>query len=159
MDSSYSVQMENLEQVFGPANASGFGSAVFREAVNPPIVLDSIALNHFKKFLGKKLTPQTERTWMDGFRRVYSRGKDVKADILRELSSIGDSDAKSSIPLLTELIQNAEQGRSALSGAFNHPDVQDLSAYKLSDGEAMSGIMITATYKNGLACSVIALMD
>jgi hypothetical protein len=159
MDTTYAAEKENLEKVFGPASASGFGSAVFSEAATPLISLDSVALKHCKAFLGVKLTPQTEAIWMNEWRRVYVRGRESKAGIQNELLSIADPDAKRSVPLLTELIEDADRARLALSGAFDHPDVQELAVYKLGDGEAMSGIMISARYKAEVIISVVALMD
>jgi hypothetical protein len=78
---------------------------------------------------------------------------------LRELNNIKDADAKRSVPLLTELVENAEQGKLALAAAFNHPDISQVQVYSVGDGEAMSGILLCGLFSDHSVCSVICLMD
>ncbi len=159
MDSTYASRIADLEQVFGKANDTGFGSAVFSAITAAPASADSVALQHYRAFLGSKLTPEREAAWMGGWKRVYTRPKGQAGDILAELGSLPDAEAKRSVPLLFEFPEDAAAARAALSAAFNHPTVKDLSIYRGGDGEAMSGLMITAIFSDGNACSVIGLMD
>lgn len=151
--------MESLEKVYGKASDAGFGSAVFHEATDKKSMADSIALTHYKRFLGSKLTGDGGTAWMKNWKVVYTRPGNQKGDILRELASVADPQARVSIPLLTELIENADAGRDALAAAFNHAEVRQLCACNIGDGEAMSGILVTAVYEENYTCTVIALMD
>jgi hypothetical protein len=151
--------MDALEKVYGKASPAGFGSAVFHEPVAAKALVEAIALKHYQAFLGPKWSSASEASWKSAWKQVYQRPDSHKGDILAELAGITDPDAKRSVPLLTELIENADAGRDAMSVAFNHEDVSSLSVFNIGDGEAMSGILVTALYADGYACSVISLMD
>jgi hypothetical protein len=160
MFNKYEPLMTALENVYGKASAAGFGSAVFHEAVAATTPTDAFALKHYQAFLGPKWdAAASESPWMIAWRPVYQRQDDGKRDILTELAGISDHEAKTSVTLLTELIENADAGRQAISQAFNHEDVSKLFVFTVGDGEAMSGIMVSAFYTDGYACSLIVLMD
>jgi hypothetical protein len=159
MNSPYQPQIEALEKIYGKATDTGFGSAVFHGAAAIGISADSIALVHYKSFMGKQWDAQSEGKWMGSWKTVYERPPGIKADILAELATITDPCAKTSIPLLTELVEDAANGTKALAAAFNHPDVTSAVLHTIGDGEAMSGLILTALYNRAYACSVIALMD
>jgi len=63
------------------------------------------------------------------------------------------------LPLITELIENANEGTQALAAAFNHADMKKMDVFTTGDGEALSGILTTGNYLDEYCCSVIALMD
>jgi hypothetical protein len=151
--------LTELERVFGKASAAGFGSAVFHGQAKPTETSASIAWEHFKSFLGPKWTPERQKAWEGGWKLLYTRPAAAEGNIMAELGSISDPEGKRAIPLLTELIEDADTAKKALTAAFNHADVRQLSMHHLGDGEAISGIMISALYNDGMACSVIALMD
>jgi len=90
---------------------------------------------------------------------VYERSPGNAADILSELNNIKDADAKRSVPLLTELVENAEQGKLALAAAYNHPEISQVQLFSVGDGEAMSGLLLCGLFADFSACSVICLMD
>ena len=159
MGNSFLSLIEDLEKVYGKANSTGFGSAVFHEAVNAADSIDTVALKHYKAFIGSKWTSETEQVWQSAWQKVYERNKTAKADVLTELYNITDTDAKIAVPLLTDLIENASQGKQALAAAFNLPDVTAMAVFTIGDKAALSGILAIAIYTNEYACSVLALMD
>lgn len=159
MDSPYISLIASLENVYGKASAAGFGSAVYQEPVDMSAQPDAIAIKHYREFLGPKWNAERAAAWMSTWKTVYARPKDSQGDILAELASISDPDAKQSVGLLTEFIENASAGQEAMAAVFNHGDIVDLSIHSIGDGEAMSGIMVTALFSGGHTCSLVALMD
>lgn len=151
--------IDALQNVYGKSSNSGFGSAVFYASPKQEKKLAIIAFENYIYFLGEKWNKETESAWMGGWKLVYERNPGTKADILTELGHIKDADAKRSVPLLTELVENAAEGRAALAAAFNHPNLSMLEIFSVGDGEAMSGLMVSGLYADGSVCSVICLMD
>lgn len=148
-----------LEQVYGKPGSTGFGSSVFYNMSNQGASLTSIALGDYKLFMGEKWNPETEATWLSGWKIVYERNTGTAPDIIRELNNIKDPDAKRSVPLLTELIENADQGKAALAAAFNHPNISHVAVFTVGDNAEMSGLILSGLYADQTACSVICLMD
>lgn len=151
--------IKELENVFGKPSSSGFGSAVFYEVSKLNSSLKSIALEDYELFMGEKWNSETKDRWSSGFRKVYERSNGAQSDILSELKNISDADAKRSVPLLIELVENADQGKLALAAAFNHQDISNVEVYTVGDTEAMSGLILCGLFKDHSACSVICLMD
>ena len=100
-----------LEDVYGKPCSTGFGSSVFYEISKQDISLASIALEVYKLFMGEKWNPETESTWLSGWKIVYERSPGTVPDILTELNTIKDADAKRSVPLLTEFIEKQSRER------------------------------------------------
>jgi hypothetical protein len=156
---NYAPLIESLEKVYGKPNSTGFGSAVFYEVSKKDMELATIALDTYKLFMGDKWNAETEATWMSTWKLVYERNPGKAADILNELNNIKDADAKRSVPLLTELIENAEQGKLALAAAYNHPDISQVQLFSIGDGAEMAGLLLSGLYADHSACTVICLMD
>jgi hypothetical protein len=156
---SYAQIIEALEKVYGKAGRNGFGSAVFYDASKQDLSLASIALENYKIFIGEKWNAESEAAWMSAWKLVYERNPGMAADILTELYNIKDPDAKRSVPLLTELIENAEQGKLALAAAYNHPDISQVQVFKVGDNAEMSGLLLSGLFSDHSACSIICLMD
>jgi hypothetical protein len=156
---NYTPIIEALEKVYGKPVSTGFGSAVFYDESKQNASLASIALNVYKLFMGEKWNAETESTWMSAWKKVYERSPGNAADILSELNNVKDADAKRSVPLLTELVENAEDGQHALAAAFNHADISQVQVYSVGDGEAMSGLLLCGLFSDYSVCSVICLMD
>lgn len=78
---------------------------------------------------------------------------------MAELRSLTDWEAKLSVPMLLDDIPDAETARKALSASFDGPDVVELVAYTLGDGEAMSGILVAGRRHTGEATFLVFLMD
>lgn len=151
--------IEALEKVYGKPTSTGFGSAVFYEVSKKDLSLAAIALEDYKLFMGEKWNPETASTWMSGWKLVYERNPGISGDIITELYSIKDADAKRSVPLLTELINEPKQAKSALEAAFNNQDLAHLEIFTIGDNAQLSGLLLCALYTDYSACSVICLMD
>jgi hypothetical protein len=80
-------------------------------------------------------------------------------DLVAELEAIGDPDAKRSVPLLLELVENADAARKALAAAFDDPAVSELAVYTLGDGQAMSGLLVASRRDPDGALILAVLMD
>ena len=144
--------------VYGKPSSAGFGSAVFYNTINDT-TLESAALNNYKAFMGGQWNTDSESRWKSTWKRCYERPQGTTPDILTELNNIKDPDAKRSVPLLTELIEQADQGKAALATVFNHPDITKVQVYNIGDGEALSGLLLCGLFAEQVYCSVICLMD
>jgi len=156
MATDHKTAVSALEAVFGKASAEGFGSAVFS---NVTFEGNSTALAKqvYASFLGDKTTGEYGHLWMENFGEVsHATGK---TDIVETLNNITDPDAKRSVPLLIEIVSDAEAAKAALQQAFDADDISELSICKIGDGEAMSGLVVSGIYSNKENTSVIALMD
>lgn len=159
MNNQYSTAIAALETVFGKSSEAGFGSAVFHEVIDSEESLERTAQGHYREFLGPKWNAETEQAWMSPWKMVYQRQGRSQGGIVSELASVSDSEAKRSVPLLTEFISDPDAAVKALDSVFDHEQVKRISIFTIGDGAAMAGIMITAIYDGLYCCSVIALMD
>lgn len=150
--------IESLINVYGKPSSAGFGSAVFYNTLKNNN-LESEALNNYKAFMGGQWNADTESRWKRTWKKCFERPKGTTPDILTELNNIKDPDAKRSVPLLTELIENADQGKLALAAVFNHAEMTKVEVYTVGDGEALSGLLLCGLFTDNNVCSVICLMD
>lgn len=148
-----------LEAAYGPPSQSGFGSAVFAEVTESAAGLEQAALKYYKTFVGDSWQRFGEDAWMGAWKRVYARTAGAAASIVDELKGIADPQAKQSVPMILEVVENADGARKALSAAFDDADVADLQVYTIGDGEAMSGLLIAGRRSNGEATFLVFLMD
>jgi hypothetical protein len=151
--------IESLESKFGKPNSNGFGSSVFYELSRDEMKLDDIALEDYKLFMGDKWTDNSPIDWMGGWQKLYDRQTNGTGNIIDILNSFHTPDVHVHVPLLLEGPQNATETHQPLMDAFNHPDIDNVGIYKVGDGDALGGLMVTAKYNNGEACTVITLMD
>jgi hypothetical protein len=94
------------------------------------------------------------------WRQVYVRPGGTRGDIAAELRGIADPEARRSVPMLLDAIDNPEAARAALSAAFDDPAVADLRVFNLGDGAALSGLLIAARHAaDGAAIFLVFLMD
>lgn len=159
MTESLLPKIKELEKIYGTANSNAFGSAVFYEAIPEDKTVEEMARKHYRDFIGDKWTTETENTWLSGWKNVYIRQPGKEPDILNELDELTDPQAKLSVPLLTEIITNAEQGRKFLAAVFDHPLVEKLTVNLVGDGDELSGIIVTGDFSDKNVCSVIGLLD
>ena len=144
----------NLEKVYGPPSQEAFGPAVFFE------ISKNLDLEKYRYFAGEFWEEWGEEAWMGPWKQVYTREKGQKGDILQELENIDDFDAKMSVPLLLEGIEDSEQAHLALQEAFDDPGVTELAVFNVGDGGAVSGILIAAFRENSnQATWLIFMMD
>ena len=150
-----------LEQMFGGVSHDGAGSSVYRIAKEDKGIIDSIAWEQFKQYLGSKYTDITSSQWKRGWEKVYVRNlrSDSSHNINTELNRHKDPRVKSSVPLLLEFVQPVVKARQALGGVYNRKDIKELAIFVIGDGEAYSGLLIAGRYEDGTGCTLIAMAD
>lgn len=131
-----------LEAAYGAPSQKGFGSAVFYEQLKAADGLEQVALARYRFFVGDLWTRYGAEAWMSPWKKVYTRAPDVHPGILTELRGVDDRSAKMSASMLMDAVDDAENARTALSGAFDDPGVTELVVYNVGDGGAMTGILI-----------------
>jgi len=151
--------VKDLEAAYGAPSQAGFGSAVFYAAVDPAKKLEEAALEYYHYFVGDLWERWGEDAWMGPWKEVYARKDGVEPDIVAELKGITDADAKQSVPMILEVVENAEAARKALAAAYDDPAVTELRVYNLGDGEAMSGLLVAGRRDSGDATFLVFLMD
>lgn len=149
----------DLEAAYGPPSQEGFGSAVFHEELAIAGGLERQAVATYRHFVGERWDRFGESVWMGPWRTVYRRASDAKQDIVAELRGISDP-AAVSVPLILEVIENAESARAALAAVYNDPAVTDLRVFNVGDGEAMSGLLVAGHRgAENTAIYLVVLMD
>jgi hypothetical protein len=151
--------IEALEKVYGKPSGTGFGSAVFYKSTKNDGALESIAAYDYKTFMGDQWNAESEARWKSVWKLVYERSTGTTPDILAELNDLKDADAKRSVPLLTEFVEHADQGKLALAAVFNHTDIVKFQVFNVGDGEALAGLILCGLFSDLSVCSVICLMD
>lgn len=96
---------------------------------------------------------------MSAWKLVYTRPSNFKPDIVAELKNITDFEASQSVPMILDVVQDADQARVNLALAYDHKDVVDLSVYNLGDGGAMLGLSVVGRRKNGETTFLLFLYD
>jgi hypothetical protein len=149
----------DLEAAYGPPSQEGFGSAVFFEQMEDEDALEELAKEYYRYFVGELWERWSQETWMGPWKEVYARKTAAKHDVVKELNGIEDRDAANSVPIILEIIENAEAAQEALANAYDDADVADLRVYNIGDGEAMSGLVISGQRENGEATFLVFLYD
>lgn len=150
----------SLEQAYGGPSQNAFGSAVFfdpRDGQSQELDLESLALAKYQQFCGKTWEQFGEENWKRTWKQVYLRDSGSSDNIVAELKSLEDGDARRSAALLIDGGASPD-ALQALSQAFNAPDISQLHIYKIGDGNAMSGVLVAATRAEG-AIFLVMLMD
>ena len=153
------LYVTDLEVAYGAPSQAGFGSAVFFEKVDASGDLEEAALAKYRYFVGELWERWGEDAWMGPWKQVYVREASAKADIIAELKGIDDIDARGSVPMILEVVQNADAARKALSAAYDDPAVTELRVLNLGDGEAMSGVLVAGKRESGESTFLVFLMD
>jgi hypothetical protein len=148
-----------LESAYGAPSQNGFGSAVFFEQLKPTDKLEEAALKKYRYFVGEIWERFGEDAWMSAWKQVYTRPAGDASDIVAELKGITDFDASISVPMVLDVVNNAEAARQALSAAYNDSAIKELLVYKLGDGSAMSGILVAGRLSNGETTYLVFLYD
>jgi hypothetical protein len=149
----------SLEAAYGTPSQTGFGSVVFHAEIGPADDLEQTALEAYRRFVGGNWERFGAAAWLSGWKRVYARMAGSTRDIVAELRSIADPGARLSVPMILDVVENAEAARHALSAAYDDAAVADLEVYTVGDGAAMSGILIAGRRETGEATFVVFLMD
>jgi hypothetical protein len=149
----------SLEKAYGAPSQEGFGSAVFFAHVQDAGDLEAAAKKYYQHFVGDKWAEWGQEAWMSPWKEVYARKSGAKHDVIKELQGIDDFNASMSVPMILDVVENADAAKKALSGAYDAPEVTDLRVYTIGDGEAMSGLLLAGRRENGEATFLVFLMD
>lgn len=149
----------NLQSIYGMPSQAGFGSAVFWELVERAADLESVALKYYRYFVGEHWEQFGEDAWMSCWQQVYVRQAGASPDIVGELRSITNPEAKLSVPMILDEISDAEAARKALSEVYDDAEMGNLAVYTLGDGAAMSGLLIAGRENSGRAIFLVFLLD
>ena len=147
-----------LEKAYGAPSQAGFGSAIFYTDTEAKD-LTKAARKYYQHFVGELWERWGEDAWMGPWKEVYERKPGAKADIVAELNGIKDIDARNSVPMIVEVVENAEAARKALAEAYDDPAVTELRVFSLGDGGAMSGLLVAGKRKSGEATFLVFLLD
>ncbi len=158
-DSTKPTYILDLEAVYGEPSREGFGSAVFLKKVKTADLLEQVAGEQYRYFVGDKWQEWGAQTWLAPWKESYCRPRDTAPDILAELRAIDDMDTQMQVDMILNNIEEAEQGRAALAAAYDDPTVSDLCVYNIGDGEALSGLIIAGRRRNGEGTFLVFLMD
>ena len=148
-----------MEAAYGPPSRNGFGSAIFFEQIVRNEDLEQAAMQKYKYFVGENWERFGEEAWLSAWKQVYIREPESDHDIVAELRSLTDLDARLSVPMILDGLENAEAAKRALSTAYNHKDVVDLRVYTLGDGGVMSGLLVAGQRSNGETTFLVFLYD
>lgn len=149
-----------LEAVYGQPSHNAFGSAVFYVPDAGSSDLESLALEKYKYFTGDLWERYGEEVWLGPWRNVYARPAGAAADIVAELRAIDDAETAVAVPMILDNVDDADQGRAALAGAFDDPTVNEVAVFNLGDGEAMSGLLLAGRRQaTGDAIFLVFLLD
>jgi hypothetical protein len=149
----------DLEAAYGAPSQAGFGSAVFCTDMDAAKDLEGLALEYYQYFVGDLWERYGQDAWMEPWKEVYAREAGAKPDIVAELQGISDREASLSVPMILDVMENAEAAQQALSAAYDDPAVTELRVFDLGDGEAMSGLLVAARRDTGEATFLVFLMD
>jgi len=153
------ASVANLQAIYGLPSQAGFGSAVFSQRVEPTDDLETVALKYYRYFMGNQWEQFGEAVWMSSWKQVYLRQARDRHDIVTELRGIDEGTVKSSVEMLLDTIENAQQGQKALSEVYDSANVNELVVYALGDGAALSGLMLAGQSVTGEATFLAFLMD
>ncbi len=149
----------DLEAAYGAPSQNGFGSAVFYTDMDPAQELEQVALEYYQYFVGNLWERYGKDAWMGPWKEVYTRKTGATPDIVKELQGISDPEARPSVPMVLDVVENAEAARQALSAAYDDAAVAELAVFSLGDGEAMSGLLVASRRDTGEATFLVFLMD
>ena len=149
-----------LEAAYGAPSQAGWGSAVFLERLKAADELEPAALAKYRYFVGELWERFGDDAWMGPWKAVYTRPADGKRDIIAELRGITDRDARQSVEMILDNVDDPEKARAALSAAFDDPAVTELAVYNIGDGAAMSGLLLAGRRGDaGEATFLVFLLD
>lgn len=149
----------SLEAAYGAPSQDGFGSAVFFAPGPQDRDLEAIARIYYQRFVGKKWQEWGAETWLAVWRETYRRPGQAKHEVEAELRGITDTKTRLQTGMILDVVENPGAARSALAEAYDAPDVVDLRAYLIGDGEAMSGLLLAGQRQNDDVTILTFLLD
>jgi hypothetical protein len=156
---NYPKSVADLVTAYGPPSQAAFGSAVFYQEMKPTDDLEKAALAIYKHFVGDTWDRFGEDAWMSVWAKVYERKASAKHDIVAELRGLQGHEVESSVELVLDNVENAEEARKALAAVYDDPAMTELAVYSIGDGDAMSGILVAGRKATGETTYLIFLLD
>lgn len=148
-----------LEAAYGAPSQAGFGSAVFFQPGTEGADLEAHAKTYYQHFLGDLWEEWGPEVWLSSWREAYRRPGEGKHEIVTELEDVPDTAFHMQVDVVLHVVEDRERAREALAGAYDAPEVEELRAYLIGDGEAMSGLLLAGRRTNGEATFLVFLMD
>lgn len=148
-----------MEAAYGAPSQSGFGSAVFFEPEAEEADLEALAKMTYQHFVGDLWEEWGAEVWLSPWREAYRRPEKGKHEIVAELQSVQDSSFHMQVDVVLHVVEDPERAREALVRAYDAPEVEELRAYLIGDGEAMSGLLLAGRRINGEATFLVFLLD
>lgn len=146
--------ISTLQEIFGGPDVHGMGSSVVSLTISPPnndVDLESLAKIQYQEFCGEIWNRFGPENWLAPWSELYRRpypndDDDLVRNILDELRGLKDDHCIDLVvSMMLENIDDAKVAHAALSQVFDDPAIQQLSIYRLGDGEAYNGLLIAAT--------------
>ena len=149
-----------LEAVFGPPSQAGFGSAVFYEQSSAAGDLEGAAREVYQQFTGDLWERYGPDAWMGSWQQVYTRPSGGDHKVAAELRALEDRGARQSAGVMLDEAEDPQAVQAVLAAAFDDPAVTELAVYRIGDGAALAGILITARRATaGELVTVVFLLD
>ncbi len=149
----------HLQTIYGSPSQAAFGSAVFCDRVAQAEDLGAAALTYYRHFVGAHWEQFGEDAWMSGWKPLHVRQAADRRGIVTELRGLTERDARASVELLLDTIDDPAAGQKALSAVYDDAAVENLEVYSLGDGAAMSGLLIAGRDRSGDATFLVFLLD
>jgi|694.fasta_scaffold28502_3 hypothetical protein len=144
---AFTTALATLQSIYGGPEVKGMGSGVLDQPLPAGVPWESAAKQRYQQFCGDIWDRFGPDNWLGQWAEVYRRPEGQSGDIVRELRELKDHPTKLAGSMLLDNIDDPEPAVAALQDVFNHPSVQQLSIFRLGDGEAYSGLMIAAQSK------------
>lgn len=152
------MNVEPLVAVYGPAAASGLGSAVFTAQGIAADTLEPATLSRYQEFVGGSWDARAE-AWRSGFGEIYRRAGGDARGICAELHALQPPALRGVVQAMVDDMDDPGVARAALATVFDDGAVSDLRLYALGDGEAMAGVAVAALDASGAAVFLVMLLD
>jgi len=149
----------DLEAAYGLPSQEAFGSAVFFELAGEDDDLEDLAKVFYQTFVGEKWQEWGEEAWMSTWKEAYKRPDDKDHDVLAELRAIEDFQTQLQVEQILDNIEDPQKGQQALAAAYDPAEVNEMRAYNIGDGEAMSGLLLAGQRTNGEVTFLVFLLD
>lgn len=142
-----SAAVSALQGIYGGPEVQGMGSSVKEVEVPAGTSMEAVAKQRYQQFCGEIWERFGPENWLGQWAEVYQRPNGLSGDIVRELRELKDHSAELAGSMLLDNIDEPESAVAALRGVFDHPSIEELSIFRLGDGEAYSGVLIAAQSK------------
>lgn len=149
-----------LQKIYGGPEVTGMGSSVSQSTLKPGENLEEAARQLYQKFCGELWDRFGSENWLSQWAEVYRRPEGSTGKIVEELRSLKDTTASMAGSMILDNVDPAEAAHAALSDVFDDGEIEQLSIFRLGDGDAYSGLILAANRRAGQTATFLAfLMD